>query len=115
MVLRLVQKKKRKQYILKKRGNAFNKGERQAEGEKQSPIQMESNFEGELNRETEKENAAENTKEVETEKTAAETTLFREEIEIVETLVKAKNDTPKATQKAKGVMIKEGELEKKLK
>ncbi|KAI3701743.1 hypothetical protein L6452_27053 [Arctium lappa] len=62
MVLRLVKKKRRKQYVLKKRGDDFNKGERQAEGEKQSPVGMES---------------------------------------------KAKLDTPKATPKAKGVVIKE--------
>ncbi|KAI3728690.1 hypothetical protein L6452_17331 [Arctium lappa] len=39
---------------------------------------------------------------------AAVTGLSVEEIEIAETLVKAKNDTQKATQKAKGVIIKEG-------
>ncbi|KAI3685635.1 hypothetical protein L6452_34888 [Arctium lappa] len=38
-----------------------------------------------------------------------------EEIEIAETLVKAKNDTPKATQEAKGVVINEGGSEQKKK
>ncbi|KAI3718951.1 hypothetical protein L6452_19836 [Arctium lappa] len=52
---------------------------------------------------------------VETEKVAAETGLTIEEIHIAETLVKAKADTPKATQKAKGVEIKEGGLAKKRK
>ncbi|KAI3664284.1 hypothetical protein L6452_44769 [Arctium lappa] len=52
---------------------------------------------------------------VETEKVAAETGMFAEEIEIADTLVKAKTDTPKATQKAKGVVIKEDGSEKKRK
>ncbi|KAI3672495.1 hypothetical protein L6452_38584 [Arctium lappa] len=125
-------KKKRKQYVLKKRGavnDAFKKGERQAEGEKQSPVGMESKFEGELGTDVESSKAAETCKlaaeiglaaetekaVVETEKVAAETGLTIEEIQIAETLVKAKADTPKATQKAKGVEIKEGGLEKKRK
>ncbi|KAI3672807.1 hypothetical protein L6452_38907 [Arctium lappa] len=81
MVTRLVQKKRRRQFLLKKRKNAndaFNKGENsEAEAEKER--------------------------------------LSVEELEIAETLVKAKNDTPKATQKAKGVVINEGGLEKKRK
>ncbi|KAI3692645.1 hypothetical protein L6452_32466 [Arctium lappa] len=120
MVKKLVQKKKRKQYVLKKRGDAFNKGEKQDEGEKHSPIGMETEFEGELN--TEKENTeAESSKAAETVKLAAEkaqaavTGLSVEEIEIAETLLKAKTDTPKGTQKAKGVEIKEGGLEQKRK
>ncbi|KAI3758157.1 hypothetical protein L6452_05709 [Arctium lappa] len=74
----------------------------------------------------ETEKAAEISKAAETEKAAeiskaavsefaAETVLSREEIEIAETLVKAKLDTPKATPKAKGVVIKEVGLEKKRK
>ncbi|KAI3746382.1 hypothetical protein L6452_08813 [Arctium lappa] len=50
-----------------------------------------------------------------TEKVAAETGLTIEEIQIAETLVMAKADTPKATQKAKGVEIKEGGIVKKRK
>ncbi|KAI3771979.1 hypothetical protein L6452_03152 [Arctium lappa] len=98
MVMKLVQKKKRRQFFLKKREGDFNKGENKDEEEKHSPIGMETQFEGELN--TEKESAT-------------VTGLSVEEIEIAETLVKAKNDTPKATQKAKGVIIKEGGSEKK--
>ncbi|KAI3718298.1 hypothetical protein L6452_19162 [Arctium lappa] len=103
MVMKLVQKNKRKQYVLKKSGDAFNKAEKQDEGEKHSPIGMEDQFKGELNKETENSKAAETEpaavteKEVETEKTATETSLSREEMEIAETLVKANNDTPKAT------------------
>ncbi|KAI3746836.1 hypothetical protein L6452_09278 [Arctium lappa] len=41
--------------------------------------------------------------------------LTIEEITIAETLLKAKNDTPMATQKAKGVVIKEGGSEQKKK
>ncbi|KAI3729649.1 hypothetical protein L6452_18311 [Arctium lappa] len=114
MVLRLVQKKKRKQYVLKKREDAFNKGERQAEGEKQSPVGMESKVEGDLGTKSESSKAAEKATEVET-SPATETKLSREEIEISEILVKAKLDTPKATPKAKGVVIKEVGLEKKRK
>ncbi|KAI3728515.1 hypothetical protein L6452_17152 [Arctium lappa] len=104
MVLRLVQKKKKKQYVLKRRGDvndAFKKGESQVEGEKQSPVGMESHCEGELNSEAEKKQATEKAKEVETssaavttpevvttavetEKVAAETGMSAEEIEIAD-------------------------------
>ncbi|KAI3667881.1 hypothetical protein L6452_42951 [Arctium lappa] len=93
--------------------------------EKQSPGEMKFQFEGEIGAKTEKEaetdQVANIAKAAVTEAAAvtnepeAETELSREEIEIAETLVKAKNDTPKATQKDKGVMIKEGGLEKKIK
>ncbi|KAI3746645.1 hypothetical protein L6452_09084 [Arctium lappa] len=49
------------------------------------------------------------------EKIATETGLSMEELGIAETLVKAKNDTPKDTQKAKGVETKEGGQEQKRK
>ncbi|KAI3746114.1 hypothetical protein L6452_08536 [Arctium lappa] len=142
MVLKLVHKKKKTQFVLKKRSidhDVSKKGETQEdESENKSPVGMESQFEGEVGAETEKEavetaqaaeteiaaetmEEAETEKEsatetveptVETEKVAAETGLSVEVIEIVETLVKAKHDTPKATQKAKGVKIKEGKIEK---
>ncbi|KAI3759072.1 hypothetical protein L6452_06645 [Arctium lappa] len=133
MVLRLVHKKRRKQYVLKKRGDvndAFKKGENP--DEKQSPGKMkfqfegETDFEGEIGAKTDKEAETDQVKESEaemaesaavTEKVATETGLSMEELEIAETLVKAKNDTPKATQKAKGVEIKEEldeEIAKKL-
>ncbi|KAI3714955.1 hypothetical protein L6452_21918 [Arctium lappa] len=152
MVLRLIHKKKRKQYVLKKRESAHDaskKGENQeAECEKESSVDMEFQFEGEISGKAEKkveaetqkaaetfvkaaettEKEAENVeatvttepevetaKAVESETTATETGMSREEIEISETLMKAKHDTPKATQKAKGVVIKEGVLEKKKK
>ncbi|KAI3758871.1 hypothetical protein L6452_06443 [Arctium lappa] len=57
----------------------------------------------------------ETAKAVETKKAAAETGMSMEEIEIAEKLVKAKNDIPKATQKAKGVVINEGGSEKRKK
>ncbi|KAI3692310.1 hypothetical protein L6452_32124 [Arctium lappa] len=44
---------------------------------------------------------------------ATKTELSREEIEIAETLVKAKLDTPKATQKAKGKMVEFAKASKK--
>ncbi|KAI3735472.1 hypothetical protein L6452_14971 [Arctium lappa] len=154
MVIRLMHKKKKTKFVLKKRSidhDASKKGETQEkECEKQSPVGMESHFEGELNSKAEKKQAAETAKAVATEKevettsttetfvkaaeigkaavtesaaeteqevvtAAAETELSREEIEIAETLVKAKLDTPKATPKAKGVVIKEVEKEKKRK
>ncbi|KAI3672559.1 hypothetical protein L6452_38650 [Arctium lappa] len=134
MVLKLVHQKRRKQFILKKRRNvhaAFKKGESQEKhDEKESTSEMEFQFEGETGVDKEEkvgseaetfENVADIAKAAVTEVAAvtnepeAETELSREEIEIAETLVKAKNDTPKATQKAKGVMIKEGGLEKKSK
>ncbi|KAI3665305.1 hypothetical protein L6452_43929 [Arctium lappa] len=102
--------------------DAFNKGERQAEGEKQSSV-----FEGELGTKSESSKVAEKAKEVETTPAvvtttevetspAAKTELSREGIEIAETLVKSKLDTPKATPKAKGVVIKEvGSAQKKKK
>ncbi|KAI3672564.1 hypothetical protein L6452_38655 [Arctium lappa] len=125
MVRRLVHKNKRKQFVLNKRSiphDASKKGESQDEFEKQSPVRMESHFEGEIGaeakttKEVETISAAVTTPEVvttavETDKVAAETGMSAKEIAIAETLVKAKNDTPKDTQKANGVVIKEGELE----
>ncbi|KAI3685687.1 hypothetical protein L6452_34943 [Arctium lappa] len=135
MVLRLVQKKKRTQFVLKKSSiprDASKKGESQAEVDKQSPVRMKVKFEGETSVEKEREIGAKSVKEVVTTPTAvtakevettpaavttpaAETKLSREEIQIAKTLVKAKLDTPKATPKAKGVVIKEVETEKKRK
>ncbi|KAI3718957.1 hypothetical protein L6452_19842 [Arctium lappa] len=126
MLLRLVHKKKKTKFVLKMRSidhDASKKGETtEAETEKQSPVGMESKFEGELGTEAENSKAAEislaaeiEKAAVETEKVATETRLTIEEIQIAETLVKAKADTPKATQKAKGVEIKEGGLAKKRK
>ncbi|KAI3667083.1 hypothetical protein L6452_42128 [Arctium lappa] len=134
MVLSLVHKNKRKQYILKRRGSAHDDSKK-GEGSEAMEFQVEGEFDGESEKKGEKEivkatetekvaetvkaavtqSAAETAKEVETEKAAAETEMSREEIEIPETLVKAKNDTPKATQKANGVVIKEGGTEKKMK
>ncbi|KAI3759025.1 hypothetical protein L6452_06598 [Arctium lappa] len=134
MVLKLMHQKRRKQFILKKKRSvhaAFKKGESQEkQNEKESTSEIEFQFEGETGADKEEkvgseaetfENVADIAKAAVTEAAAvtnepeAETELSREEIEIAETLVKAKNDTPKATQKAKGVMIKEGGLEKKIK
>ncbi|KAI3685357.1 hypothetical protein L6452_34599 [Arctium lappa] len=110
MVTRLLQKQRRKQFVLKRRTRVqddFNKGENsEAEAEKESISEMGSDGKGEKAAETE-------AQEEETDNAQAETGLSVEELEIAETLVKAKNDTPKATQKAKGVVINEGGLEKK--
>ncbi|KAI3702329.1 hypothetical protein L6452_28064 [Arctium lappa] len=130
LVLKLVHKKKRNQFILKNKRSghdASKKGENQeAESEIENEAETEKEAEIVKAAETEKEvetvEAAvtnepevETAKAVETEKSVAETGMSIEEIEIAETLVKAKNDTLKATQKAKGVVIKEGVLEKKKK
>ncbi|KAI3735606.1 hypothetical protein L6452_15113 [Arctium lappa] len=92
MVTRLLQKKRRKQCVLKRRPSAqdaSNKGEKQ----ENETVEKKAEVEGETEEEMEKE---------------TELGLSVEEMEIAETLVKAKNDTPKASQKAKGVVIKEG-------
>ncbi|KAI3718170.1 hypothetical protein L6452_19025 [Arctium lappa] len=129
MVLKHVQKKKRTKFIMKKRSiphDASKEGDNRAESEKQSPLGMDSTFEGEKGKEAETSTAVETEPEVETFKKAAsiglaaetEATVTRlsiEEIEIAETLLKAKTSTPKATQKAKGVEIKEGGPELKRK
>ncbi|KAI3729688.1 hypothetical protein L6452_18351 [Arctium lappa] len=125
--MKLVLKKKKSKFVLKKSRtdhDSFKKGETKED---------ESQFEGEMGKEAEMGTKAESSKAaetevaavteaeavtevaVETEKAAAETGLTVEEIEIAETLVKAKTDTPKATQKVKGVEIKEGGFEKKRK
>ncbi|KAI3771043.1 hypothetical protein L6452_02195 [Arctium lappa] len=106
---------KRKQFVLKKRSNVqdpFNKGEKpEGEKEKESSTVKEVEVEGE----TEHGTTAETVNTAEAAVTeAAVTGLSIEELEIAETLVKAKNDTPKATQKAKGVVINEGEPQKEV-
>ncbi|KAI3692633.1 hypothetical protein L6452_32453 [Arctium lappa] len=135
MVTRLIQKKRRKQFVLKKRANVqdpFNKGEKQeGETEKESSAEKRVEVEGETEHGIEAKtvntakteetvnaakteetiNAAEVQEAAETE--AAEAGLSVEEMEIVETLVKAKNDTPKASQNAKGILINEGGISKK--
>ncbi|KAI3759045.1 hypothetical protein L6452_06618 [Arctium lappa] len=131
MVTRLFQNKRRKQFVLKKRNNAqdaSNKGEKQErETEKASSAEKRSEVEGEtedvIEAETEVAQVAETVNAAETAETvnatetkeAAVTGLSVEELEIAETLVKAKNDTPKASQKAKGVVINEGGGSKKRK
>ncbi|KAI3669134.1 hypothetical protein L6452_40358 [Arctium lappa] len=120
MVTRLVQKKRRRQFVLKKRTNAndaFNRGENpEAEVEKESTSGMGFEFKGEKDEETVAQAAKTEVQETAvTEHVATVTGLSVEELEIAETLVKAKNDTPKDTQKAKGVVIKEGGLSKKRK
>ncbi|KAI3759041.1 hypothetical protein L6452_06614 [Arctium lappa] len=107
MVTRLIQKKKRKQFVLKRRepvSDAPKKGESEAEvnlDEEKEKVEGEhdgekNNIEGEL--EAEAVSAAETSQAVVTE-------LSPTEIEVAEMLIKAKNDTPKA----KGVVINEGE------
>ncbi|KAI3735255.1 hypothetical protein L6452_14747 [Arctium lappa] len=119
MITRLVQKKRKRQFVLKKRKNAndaFNKGENsEAEAEKESISEMGFDVKGEKAAETKAQEVETDNVQaaVVTEQVAAVTGLSVEELEIAETLVKAKNDTPKATQKAKGVVINEGGLEKK--
>ncbi|KAI3681335.1 hypothetical protein L6452_36126 [Arctium lappa] len=106
MVTRLVQKKRRKQFVLKKRDqvqDSFNKGENEGE-----TVEKKAEVEGETEEEMEKETDTAAEVKVAAETKAAEIGLSMEEMEIAETLVKEKNDTPKAIQKAKGVVIKEG-------
>ncbi|KAI3665007.1 hypothetical protein L6452_43623 [Arctium lappa] len=96
--------------------DAFNKGENsEAEAEKESISEMGFDVKGEKAAETEAQ--AVETDNVQaaavTEQVAAITGLSVEELEIAETLVKANNDTPKVTQKAKGVVINEGEIQQK--
>ncbi|KAI3692234.1 hypothetical protein L6452_32045 [Arctium lappa] len=124
MVTILVQKKRRRQFVLKKRANvkdASNKGEKEAQTEKESTAERAFEVEGEeeFAETVETVNAAKAAETVNTAEAAvteaAVTGISVEELEIAETLVKAKNDTPKATQKAKGVVINGGGLEKKTK
>ncbi|KAI3691993.1 hypothetical protein L6452_31797 [Arctium lappa] len=92
LVTRLLQKRRRKQFVLKRRTSvqdASNKGEKQENETVEKKVEVEGETEEEMEKET-------------------EIGLSVEEMEIAETLVKAKNDTPKASQKAKGVVIKEG-------
>ncbi|KAI3685215.1 hypothetical protein L6452_34453 [Arctium lappa] len=84
-------------------------GVAEKKGEKESEKEAETIKATETEKETETQPA------VDTKEPAAETEMSMEKIEIAKTLVKAKHDTPKATQKAKGVVIKEGETEKKMK
>ncbi|KAI3770560.1 hypothetical protein L6452_01697 [Arctium lappa] len=131
MVTNLVQKKRRKQYVLRQRKSdkdASNKGENK-ENETEKERHSEERFDGEGDKKTVE---GEQVARTEIEQAAAETVntaqaaetvnaaeiketagLSVEEIEIAETLVKAKNDTPKATQKAKGVVINEGGIQQK--
>ncbi|KAI3669210.1 hypothetical protein L6452_40437 [Arctium lappa] len=100
-------------------------GEKEAETEKESTAERAFEVEGEEEEEKETEfaeeveivNAAKAAETVNTAEAAvteaAVTGLSIEEMEIAETLVKAKNDTPKATQKAKGVVINEGGSQQK--
>ncbi|KAI3667561.1 hypothetical protein L6452_42627 [Arctium lappa] len=115
MVKRLIQKKKKKQYVLKRREpvtDAPKKGESEAdanmENAKDKGEREKVDFEGEQQAvetetyTTELNEAAEIVQEVLT------------DLEIAETLIKAKHDTPKVSSKAKGVVIKErGEAVKK--
>ncbi|KAI3681092.1 hypothetical protein L6452_35874 [Arctium lappa] len=133
LVMKLVQKKKKRQFVLRRRksGNdAPKKGEinmeeatekRELDGMKYGDEGEKFDVEGEQEAETERESvqietqeAAEmvNTAEM---KQAAETVKeVLTDLEIAETLLKAKNDTPKVTSKTKGVIIKEqGEVIKK--
>ncbi|KAI3770626.1 hypothetical protein L6452_01766 [Arctium lappa] len=111
LVKRLVLKQKKKQFVLKKRAHvkdASNKGEKEAQTEKESTVERAFEVEGEeeFAETVETVNAAKAAETVNTAE-AAVTGLSVEELELAETLVKAKNDTPKATQKAKGVVINE--------
>ncbi|KAI3769616.1 hypothetical protein L6452_00725 [Arctium lappa] len=105
--------------LLKKKKNAqdaSNKGEKQErETEKESSAEKRVEVEGETEDSIEAEtvNVVETKEAAETEE--AVTGLSVEELEIAETLVKDKNDTPKASQKAKGEVINEGGVSKKRK
>ncbi|KAI3698005.1 hypothetical protein L6452_31114 [Arctium lappa] len=116
LVMKLVQKQKRKQFVLRRRKfekDAPKKGEiNMEEATREGELEKEK-VEVEGEREAEKEsvsgqleavtdNAAETSQ-------AAVTELSPTEVEVAETLIKAKNDTPKA----KGVIINEGGAKKR--
>ncbi|KAI3685423.1 hypothetical protein L6452_34665 [Arctium lappa] len=109
MVTRLVQRKKRKQFVLRRRNGAHKKKEENAskKGENSSSEQIDQQIEGEFVEEraefVEEKAAAETVSAAETTQ-AAVTGLTSEEVEVAEMLVKAKNETSKA----KGVVINEG-------
>ncbi|KAI3681115.1 hypothetical protein L6452_35898 [Arctium lappa] len=115
LVLKLVHKRKRTKFVLKIRGNAHDASKKRENSEAME-FQVEGEFSGvaekkgekETEKEAETDEAAEIEKETKTQPTAV-IEMSMEEIEIAKTLVKAKHDTPKATQKDKGVVIKEGE------
>ncbi|KAI3685739.1 hypothetical protein L6452_34997 [Arctium lappa] len=123
MVRRLLQKRKRKQFVLKRRepvSDAPKKGESEAENnleeEKEKVV-----FEGENNGEK---HSVEGELEAESKRNSEQAVVSEQaaeivkevltELEIAETLIKAKHDTLKVTSKAKGVIIKErGDVEMK--
>ncbi|KAI3702061.1 hypothetical protein L6452_27695 [Arctium lappa] len=146
MVKRLIQKKKKKQFVLRRRtpvNDAPKKGESEADVNRENAQDKgeKVDFEGEQAVETETEfvqaaerssiaavteqatitvdaaetsKAAENVNTAELNEAAEIVQEVLTDLEIAETLIKAKHDTPKVTSKAKGVVVKErGEAIKK--
>ncbi|KAI3718375.1 hypothetical protein L6452_19242 [Arctium lappa] len=126
LVMKLVQKKKKRHFVLRRRiseNDAPKKGEINME-EATKEGELDGNkfdVEGEQKEETEKESvqketqqAAETVTTAENKQAAEMVTEVLTDLEIAETLLKTKNDTPKVTSKTKGVIIKEqGEVIKK--
>ncbi|KAI3769581.1 hypothetical protein L6452_00690 [Arctium lappa] len=126
MVISLVQRKKRKQFQLRRRkseNDAPKKGEiNMEEVTRKGELDGEKfDVEGEQEAETERNSVPIETQEAAETVTTADINKAAEtvkevltDLEIAETLLKAKNDTPKVTSKTKGVIIKEqGEVIKK--
>ncbi|KAI3759566.1 hypothetical protein L6452_07465 [Arctium lappa] len=96
MVRKLNLQRKKKQFVLRRRKpvtDAPKKGESESDAKAKREQESKHDVEGENEKAAETEPAAE--------------TINTAKLEIAETLIKAKHDTPKVTSKAKGVVIKE--------
>ncbi|KAI3772504.1 hypothetical protein L6452_03690 [Arctium lappa] len=123
MVRKLILQRKKKQFVLRRRKpvtDAPKKGESEADAKAKGEQEEKHDVEGENEQAAETEPAAETINTASSSKEASEmvnTADLKEaaetvkevltELEIAETLIKAKHDTPKVTSKAKGVVIKE--------
>ncbi|KAI3729396.1 hypothetical protein L6452_18053 [Arctium lappa] len=122
MVRKLILQRKKKQFVLRRRipvTDAPKKGESEADAKAKGEQEEKHDVEGENEQAAETEPATETIKTASSSKAAemVNTAELKEaaetvkevltELEIAETLIKAKHDTPKVTSKAKGVVIKE--------
>ncbi|KAI3735481.1 hypothetical protein L6452_14980 [Arctium lappa] len=122
MVRKLIMQRKKKQFVLRRRKpvtDAPKKGESEAEAKAKGEQEEKHDVKGEKEQAAETEPAAETINTASSSKAAemVNTADLKEvaetvkevltELEIAETLIKAKHDTPKVISKAKGVVIKE--------
>ncbi|KAI3769484.1 hypothetical protein L6452_00588 [Arctium lappa] len=119
LVMKLVHKKKKRHFVLRRRiseNDAPKKGEiNMEEATKEGELDRNKfDVEGEQKEETERELVQKETQQAAETVTTAENKQAAEtvkevltDLEIAETLLKAKSDTPKVTSKTKGVIIKE--------